>query len=105
MEAIFNSYARHLTAFTDHATVERVKHTYPSAFLAKPYQITNVRIAIELALNSLAVRVLPSSADVSNSPSGLLRLSLGQLFERLLFDRLIRIHVHIHLPYSLRPTV
>jgi DNA-binding LytR/AlgR family response regulator len=44
----------YLTAFTDHATVERVKHTYPAAFLAKPYQISNVRIAIELALNSVA---------------------------------------------------
>src|SRR5580700_8966631 len=45
----------YLTAFTDHATVERVKPTYPSAFLAKPYQISNVRIAIELALNSFAL--------------------------------------------------
>jgi len=133
----------YLTAFTDHATVERVKHTYPAAFLAKPYQISNVRVAIELALNSLAPpsRVLfPSNprtelplpaptkepilqmgdcvfvkynyqfvkvrlddilfvqADSNhiNLHTGdkkfVLRLSLSQLFDRLLFDRLIRIH-------------
>ena len=58
----------YLTAFTDHATIERVKHTYPAAFLAKPYQISNVRIAIELALNSLAARPLLSSAAPTASP-------------------------------------
>jgi len=128
----------YLTAFTDQATIERVKHTYPAAFLAKPYQISNVRIAIELALNSLAVRPanppteLPPSATTKepilqmgdcvfvkynyqfvkvrlvdilfvqadsnhiNLHTGdkkfVLRLSLSQLFDRLLFDRLIRIH-------------
>jgi len=154
----------YLTAFTDHATVERVKPTHPSAFLAKPYQISNVRIAIELALHNFAVstappRVLPGSpsspltelpplgsaaptasstndlsligptkepilqmgdcafvkynyqfvkvrlADIlfvaadsnhinlhTNDKKFVLRLSLSQLFDRLIFDRLIRIH-------------
>ena len=44
----------YLTAFTDAATVQRVKETKPSAFLTKPYSIDNVRIAIELALNHFA---------------------------------------------------
>lgn len=44
----------YLTAFTDNVTVERVKKTYPAAFLTKPYSIANVRIAIDLALNSFA---------------------------------------------------
>ena len=146
----------YLTAFTDDATVERVKSTYPFAFLVKPYQISNVRIAIELALNSFAVQkvrhergsVVPLSASADNLPDPpatapeagstkepilqmgdfvfikynyhfvkirladilfvqadsnhinlhtsdkkfVLRLSLSQLFERVLFDRLIRIH-------------
>jgi DNA-binding LytR/AlgR family response regulator len=133
----------YLTAFTDHAIVERVKRTYPAAFLAKPYQISNVRIAIELALNSLAVVPVPprdSANPRPELPAGptrepilqmgdyvfvkynyqfvkvrladilfvladsnhirlhtsdkkfVLRLSLSQLFDRLLFDRLIRIH-------------
>ena len=136
----------YLTALMDNAIVERVKHTYPFAFLAKPYQISNVRIAIELALNSFAVqkarheqgRVLSlNAAATASGPTkepilqmgdyvfikynyqfvkvGLtdiqfvqadrnhislhtsdkkfvLRLSLSQLFDRLLFDRLIRIH-------------
>jgi DNA-binding LytR/AlgR family response regulator len=44
----------YLTAFTDTATVERVKKTFPAAFLTKPYSIANVRIAIDLALNNFA---------------------------------------------------
>jgi len=45
----------YLTAFTDAATIERAKHTHPSAYLAKPYHLTNVRIAIELAISNFAV--------------------------------------------------
>lgn len=44
----------YLTAFTDAATVERVKHTNPAAFLTKPYSLDNVRIAINLALHHFA---------------------------------------------------
>lgn len=43
-----------LTAFTDAKTIERVKHTNPAAFLTKPYNIENVRIAIDLALHNFA---------------------------------------------------
>ncbi|MEO5888660.1 MAG: response regulator [Ferruginibacter sp.] len=43
-----------LTAFTDAATIERVKHTRPAAFLTKPYNIDNVRIAIDLAIHHFA---------------------------------------------------
>jgi two-component system, response regulator PdtaR len=44
----------YLTAFTDPVTIERVKHTNPSAFLTKPYSIDNVRISIDLALHHFA---------------------------------------------------
>lgn len=44
----------YLTAFTDAKTIERVKHTNPSAFLTKPYNIDNVRIAIDLAIHHFA---------------------------------------------------
>jgi Response regulator of the LytR/AlgR family len=45
----------YLTAFTDAATINRIKKTHPAAFLSKPYSLTNVRIAIELAINNFAV--------------------------------------------------
>ena len=45
----------YLTAFTDAATIERIKKTHPAAFLSKPYSLTNVRIAIDLAINNFAV--------------------------------------------------
>lgn len=54
----------YLTAFTDPVTVQRVKHTNPAAYLTKPYNIDNVRIAIDLALHHFAeakpgAKVLP----------------------------------------------
>jgi DNA-binding LytR/AlgR family response regulator len=45
----------YLTALTDTGTVERAKMTQPAAFLAKPYNLTNVRIAIEMAIHNFAV--------------------------------------------------
>ena len=45
----------YLTAFTDALTIERIKQTHPAAFLSKPYSLTNVRIAIDLAVNNFAV--------------------------------------------------
>ena len=139
----------YLTAFSDAATVERVKQTYPAAFLTKPYAVSNVRIAIELALNNFAAlrqqegrgRVIPLDAAGTQDKEGntgketilviddcifvkhnyqfvkirladilflesernfihlhttekkfVLRLSLNQLFEKLLFKKLVRIH-------------
>jgi two-component system, response regulator PdtaR len=45
----------YLTAFTDTVTIDRIKQTHPAAFLSKPYSLTNVRIAIDLAVNNFAV--------------------------------------------------
>lgn len=49
----------YLTAFSDAQTIQRVKHTNPAAFLTKPYNIINVRIAIDLALHNFAEAKLP----------------------------------------------
>ncbi|AFD08049.1 LytR/AlgR family response regulator transcription factor [Solitalea canadensis] len=54
----------YLTAFTDAATIERAKETFPSAYLVKPFQIANLRIAIEMALNNFAVRKEVDSTPV-----------------------------------------
>lgn len=45
----------YLTAFTDGGTLDKAKTTNPSAYLAKPYTLTNVRIAIEMAMHNFAV--------------------------------------------------
>ena len=66
----------YLTAFTDAATIERAKHTHPSAYLAKPYHLTNVRIAIELAISNFAIarqqeaigKVIPMENTSPRSP-------------------------------------
>lgn len=49
----------YLTAFTDTATIERAKQTFPAAYLSKPYQATNLAIAIEMALHNFAFRKAP----------------------------------------------
>jgi len=146
----------YLTALVDQATVERVKKTYPAAFLTKPYNINNVRIAIDLALNNFAAlkddgqgKVIPMQPGANKSTAGttdketilqindcifikqnyqfikirlsdilyvesdnnyvrivtqgnlfVLRLSLNQLLEKIIFKELVRIHrsyaVNIH---------
>jgi DNA-binding LytR/AlgR family response regulator len=67
----------YLTAFTDPATIDRIKQTHPAAFLSKPYNLTNVRIAIDLAVNNFAVsreqqttgKIIPLDKD-SNRNTG-----------------------------------
>jgi len=65
----------YLTAFTDAKTIERAKSTHPAAFLAKPYSITNVRIAIELAISNFAVTAQHNSKIIpienNNNHSGI----------------------------------
>ncbi len=46
----------YLTAYNDTKTVDRAKSTFPAAFLTKPYQPANIRIAIEMALHQFAAR-------------------------------------------------
>lgn len=45
----------YLSALTDTQTISRVKTTCPATFLTKPYSMSNVRIAIELALSNFAL--------------------------------------------------
>ncbi len=133
----------YLTAFTDAKTVERVKNTNPAAFLTKPYNIDNVRVAIDLALHNFAeakpasrvIPLQPVSADRKGEKEQFLqlkdhifikqnyrfvkfrlaeilyleadnnyvnmytrqqkfavRMALGDLMDRLQFNRLIRVH-------------
>ena len=65
----------YLTAFTDAGTVERVKRTYPAAFLTKPYHVDNVRIAIELALHNFAAGKAPDQPVRQADQGSLLRLN------------------------------
>ncbi len=50
----------YLTALTDSDTLERAKKTFPAAYIPKPYHITNLRMAIEMAINNFAMRVQPA---------------------------------------------
>jgi two-component system, response regulator PdtaR len=44
----------YLTALSDRSTLERAKQTFPAAYIHKPFTITAIRIAIEMAMNNFA---------------------------------------------------
>ncbi len=52
INAIQNVPVIYLTAYSDADTVSRAKQTFPAAYLTKPYDIINLRLAIEIALNN-----------------------------------------------------
>ncbi len=52
-----------VTAFTDSATIERVKHTRPAGYLSKPYNDVDLIITIELALSRTKAPELARSKD------------------------------------------
>lgn len=52
INAIRNVPVIYLTAYSDSETVARAKQTFPAAYLTKPYDLMNLRLAIEIALNN-----------------------------------------------------
>ena len=66
----------YLTALTDADTLERAKQTYPAAYLNKPYQLSSLRTAIELAIHNATMRSLPAPTERdSNSRETLLQIN------------------------------
>ncbi|KAB7731726.1 response regulator [Rudanella paleaurantiibacter] len=55
----------YLTAFSDPDTVERAKQTAPAAYMTKPHNLLNLRIAIDVAIHNFArqTQLLPGSAS------------------------------------------
>ncbi|MCP9767141.1 response regulator [Lacihabitans sp. LS3-19] len=47
----------YLTALTDKETIGRAKETMPAAYISKPFNRQNLRIAIEMAINNFAYKV------------------------------------------------
>lgn len=58
----------YLTAFSDKETLERAKKTYPAAYIPKPYNLTNLRISIEMAINNFALRSNPLRQAIATEP-------------------------------------
>lgn len=48
----------YLTAIADRATIQRAKETLPAAYITKPFDTNQLRLAIEMAINNFSVRVL-----------------------------------------------
>jgi two-component system, response regulator PdtaR len=58
----------YLTALTDKETIERAKKTFPAAYIPKPFHITNLRMAIEMAINNFALKVQPMKVLKDENP-------------------------------------
>ncbi len=56
----------YLTALTDESTIERAKRTFPAAYIPKPYHVTNLRMAIEMAINNFAIQVNKTEIRIGN---------------------------------------
>ncbi|MBC7572515.1 MAG: response regulator [Spirosoma sp.] len=141
----------YLTALSDRTTISRAKETLPAAYITKPFDAGQLRIAVEMALNNFSVRIMtpvsrpapkviplnadsiPADKDQRTSPilrvndalfvkqnyqfvkvplsdilyleaddiyttivttgkKHVVRLSLGNILERLRASRLVRIH-------------
>ena len=60
----------YLTAQTDAPTVERAKATFPSAYLAKPFDEKNLQLAIEMALHNFAFQTPATPLSFPINPFG-----------------------------------
>ncbi|MBO0933416.1 response regulator [Fibrella aquatilis] len=63
----------YLTAYADNETVGRAKQTYPAAYLSKPFDISSLRLAIDLAIHNFVQRnspdVAPADMATTTSPT------------------------------------
>ncbi|MBO0937788.1 response regulator [Fibrella sp. HMF5335] len=58
----------YLTAYADSDTITRAKQTYPAAYLAKPFDISSLRLAIDLAIHNFVQRLnadLPTTKTIN----------------------------------------
>lgn len=55
-----------ITAFTDSATLERVKPTHPLGYIIKPFEEREIAITLELAFNKLSEKKIPSILNSGN---------------------------------------
>lgn len=67
----------YLTSLNDRDTLERAKQTYPAAYLNKPYNLSSLRTAIELAIHNASLRN-PTPASVLAERDGAGRETLLQ---------------------------
>ena len=74
-----------VTAFTDDKTIERVKHTNPFGYVAKPYTETNLIITIYIALNKSKTQSkktynsIPKESIFIKTKKGLEKINLADI--------------------------
>lgn len=71
----------YLTALADEETINRAKRTFPAAYIPKPYNITNLRLAIDMAINNFAFKVAPETpaAESKNTRESTFKESILQV--------------------------
>jgi DNA-binding LytR/AlgR family response regulator len=69
----------YLTAQTDAPTVERAKATFPSAYLAKPFDEKNLQLAIEMALHNFAFQKTATPKPEPEAPAEKISLTADNI--------------------------
>ncbi len=72
-----------VTAFTDSATIERVKHTNPYGYVSKPYNDVDLMITIDLALNKFKTKQVKSIANTDNTPKNTIFIKTKKGLEKI----------------------
>lgn len=87
----------YLTAFSDADTIERAKQTAPAAYMTKPHNLLNLRIAIELAIHNFAkqLELTTSLAPAHTTTSPVDSSSVHGKAEASTRDAILKIDDHI----------
>jgi DNA-binding LytR/AlgR family response regulator len=79
----------YITAYSDNRTVERAKTTYPSAYLVKPFDPIDLKIAIDIAIENFS-RYLNESQSRNENAAPRVRDSFfvkqGDCYQKIAFD-------------------
>lgn len=99
----------YLTAYIDEKTVERAKRTHPAAYLVKPFDPVDLKIAIDIAIENFQKYASKADSARSNGKTPLVRDSLfvkqGDTYQKVPFDRIDFVeadgsYTKIHTPES-----
>lgn len=69
----------YLTSNSDQATIKRLLDVFPSAFISKPYQKTDLMMAIEMAVRKGASNVDTEKCLFIKAPSGYRKIELSDI--------------------------
>lgn len=82
----------YLTAYSDDKTLERAKSTHPAAYLIKPFDPVDLKIAIDIAIENFQKYATQDDVARDNGKTPLVRDSLfvkqGEVYQKVAFENI-----------------